>query len=248
MRHGMRLIAVFVMSILVSMAGQLAARSASAAATDWPRFRGPDGSGHCDETDLPTRWSAGDVVWRRELGGKGHSSPCVVGDRIFVTAARSVGEKVERSVICLGRADGRVLWQHVASTGEAEQVHGMNGFATASCASEGERVVAFFGRGGIHCYDPDGKRLWSRDLGTFPGGWGTAASPVFVGGRVIQNCDAQSKSSLMALDARSGETVWSTDRKDKPRGGWNTPMWGIHFTQVAPTPCGSASCRLSRPW
>ncbi|MHC5053161.1 MAG: PQQ-like beta-propeller repeat protein [Planctomycetota bacterium] len=223
MRHG-RSLPGLLLSLVSLVIGELAIQPASAAGTDWPRYRGPDGSGHCDETGLPTRWSAGDVAWRTELGGKGHSSPCVVGDRIFVTSARRVGEKVERSVICLGRADGRVLWRHVASTGEAEQLHDMNSFATATCASEGERVVAFFGRGGIHCYDMDGKRLWSRDLGTFPGGWGTAASPVFAGGRVVQNCDAQGKSSLMALDARSGETVWSTERKSKPRGGWNTPI------------------------
>jgi hypothetical protein len=217
MRHGRSLTAL----VLLLNAGLLAAPSAAA---DWPAFRGADGSGACSETGLPTRWSARDVVWRTELGGTGHSSPCVLGGRIFLTAARLAGEKVERSVICLNRADGRVLWRRVASTGAPEKLHGMNSFATSTCASDGERVVAFLGPGGIHCYSMDGKVLWSRDLGSVPGGWGTAGSPVFVGGMIVQNCDAQGKSSLVALDARSGETVWRTDRVDKPRGGWSTPI------------------------
>ena len=217
MRHGNCLAAL----VLLMVSGLLAAASAAA---DWPAFRGADGSGICSETDLPTRWSARDVVWRTDLGGKGHSSPCIVGDRIFFTTAHTDGEKVARSVICLSRADGRVLWRRVASTGSPEPLHDMNSFATSTCASDGERVVAFLGPGGIHCFSTEGKMLWSRDLGSFPGGWGTAGSPVFLGKTVVQNCDAQGKSSLVALDARSGEVVWRTERVEKPRGGWSTPI------------------------
>ncbi len=217
MRHGSGLTAL----VLLMISGLLAAASAAA---DWPAFRGADGSGASAETGLPTRWSADDMVWRTDLGGKGHSSPCIVGDRIFFTTAHTDGEKVARSVICLGRADGRVLWRRVASTGTPEKLHDMNSFATATCASDGERVVAFLGPGGIHCFSTEGKALWSRDLGSFPGGWGTAGSPVFLGKTVVQNCDAQGKSSLVALDARSGEVVWRTERVEKPRGGWSTPI------------------------
>jgi hypothetical protein len=70
----------------------------------------------------------------------------------------------------------------------------------------------------------DGKPLWSRDLGTFPGPWGTGASPIILGDLVIQNCDAEGPSSLIALDKHSGRTVWQTDRGQRPRGGWNTPL------------------------
>ena len=93
-----------------------------------------------------------------------------------------------------------------------------------SCASDGRRVVASFGRGGIHCYHMDGKRLWSRDLGTFPGPWGTAASPIILDEKVIQNCDAQGESFLIALDKQTGETIWKTSRGEMPRGGWSTPI------------------------
>jgi outer membrane protein assembly factor BamB len=195
------------------------------AESHWPRFRGPDGSGHYQAENLPTRWDAGDVKWRTELVGEGHSSACIWNDRIFLTAARrtDAGE-VERLVMGIDAGDGRIIWQQSASVGAAEPLHGMNSFATATCASDGERVVAFFGRGGIHCYDMGGKRLWSHDLGTFPGPWGTGASPIIVDDLVIQNCDAAGEAHLTAFDKRTGETVWRTERGNLPRGGWNTPF------------------------
>jgi outer membrane protein assembly factor BamB len=84
--------------------------------------------------------------------------------------------------------------------------------------------VAFFGRGGLHCYDVDGEHIWSRDLGDFPGPWGTGASPIIVDRMVIQNCDAEGPSSLLAVDIATGKTIWQTDRGTRPRGGWNTPI------------------------
>jgi len=191
----------------------------------WPRYRGPDGSGHCREKGLPVRWEPADVAWRIELEGRGHSSVCLWGERIFLTAARKTDEgQVERAVICLDRNDGHVLWRQVAGVGEAEKLHNMNSFATPTCATDGQRVAVFFGRGGMHCYDVDGKPLWSRDLGEFPGVWGTGASPVILGELVIQNCDAEGPSALVALDKRTGRTVWQADRGERPRGGWNTPI------------------------
>ncbi len=191
----------------------------------WPRFRGPDGSGHCRDANLPVRWGVDDVVWRTELPGEGHSSACVWGQRVFLTAARKTDAgQVERVVLCLDRADGHLLWQHVASVGDGETIHKMNSFATPSCATDGERVVAFFGRGGIHCFDMEGQPQWSRDLGTFPGPWGTGASPVFIDDLIVQNCDAEGESVLLALDKRDGKTVWRANRGVLPRGGWNTPI------------------------
>ena len=85
-------------------------------------------------------------------------------------------------------------------------------------------MVAFFGKGGLHCYSVEGKPLWSRDLGSFPGPWGTAASPVIVGDLVIQNCDAQGEGALVALNKLDGKPVWRTLRPAPERGGWTTPV------------------------
>jgi outer membrane protein assembly factor BamB len=100
----------------------------------------------------------------------------------------------------------------------------MNSWATASCATDGELVFAFFGEGGLHCYTVDGKKKWSKELGSFPGNWGNAASPVILGDHVIQNCDASGASYLLAIEKKTGKQVWRTKRADKPRGGWSTPI------------------------
>ena len=129
-----------------------------------------------------------DIVWKTPLPGIGQSSPIIWGDRIFLTSALDGGR--ERLVFCVDRASGKILWQHSAWKGEPEKSTIMNGWASASCVTDGEVVVAFFGRGGLHAYRVDGKPLWSRDLGRFEGPWGTAACPIIVDDLVIQNCDA----------------------------------------------------------
>jgi len=190
------------------------------AEVNWPAWRGPLGTGISDATDLPVTWNASNIRWKTQLPGRGQSSPVVWGDNIFLTAAEGDGR--QRIVMGLDRVTGELLWQEVAWTGEPEPTHKMNTFASATCATDGEVVVAFFGRGGIHAYDLTGKKLWSRDLGLFEGPWGTGASPILVGDLVIQNCDADDKASIIGLDKRTGKTVWETQR-ERLRG-WSTPL------------------------
>lgn len=190
----------------------------------WPGFRGADGSGH-SSVKLPVKWSVDDVVWRTELTGKGHSSPCIWDDKIFLTSGlKSGSNRAKRLIICVEQRSGKVLWEKPVSQGDAESVHDMNSFATSTCVCDGQRVVAFFGKGGLHCYDINGEKLWSRDLGKFPGPWGTAASPIILGDMVIQNCDAQGDSEIVAVNKQDGEILWRTSRDKMPRGGWSTPI------------------------
>lgn len=193
------------------------------AQSNWPRWRGPSQDGHSSETGLPTRWTPDEVQWRVPLKGRGQSSPIIWGERIFLTTA--VDEGRQRVVMCLDRSDGRLLWEHVVWTGEPEMSHTMNGWASASCVTDGERVYAFFGRGGgLHCFAVEGDSLWQRDLGRFvmETDWGTAASPVLVDGLVIQNCDADEDAYLIALDQQTGEVAWRTPRENYR--GWSTPV------------------------
>lgn len=191
--------------------------------TNWPRWRGPEGTGHTTETGTPVKWDAKDIVWKVPLKGKGQSSPIIWGERIFLTTALDGGK--ERIVFCVNRQDGKLLWERTAWKGEPEKSHVMNGWATPTCCTDGERVVAFFGKGGLHCYSVEGKPLWSRnDLGNFDGIWGTAACPILVGDLVIQNCDTQGESSLVAFNKTDGKTVWKTKRASTERGGWSTPV------------------------
>lgn len=189
----------------------ISCNSAAADGPSWPRWRGPEGTGHSDETNLPVHWDAGDVVWSIDLPGRGHSSPIVWGDRIFLTTATDEGRA--RQVLAIDRRSGDVVWRRVASSGTPEAVHEMNSWATPTCATDGERVIAFFGDGSLHCYDLDGNKLWDRDFGTFETtGWGMASSPVIVGDLVVQTCDADNVAFVAALDKRTGDEVWRTPR------------------------------------
>ncbi|MBU4459238.1 MAG: PQQ-like beta-propeller repeat protein [Verrucomicrobia bacterium] len=213
--------AAFRAQIVNILLGCLLSLSAGAA-ENWPRFRGPAGTGHHTGAALPTAWGPENVLWRVELKGEGHSSPVNWDQRIFLTAATDKGSV--RRVFAYDARDGHLLWEKAIPCVSTGRVHAMNSFATPTCTTDGERVVAFFDEAGIHCFTLDGKPLWSRSLGAFPGPWGIAASPVFSGDRVIQNCDAQGESSLVALDRKTGEIVWRTSRGMKPMGGWNTPI------------------------
>ena len=193
---------------------------ASAAESNWPRWRGPRQDGHSADTNLPVKWTSDNVVWKTALPGSGQSSPVIWGERIFLTSALNQGK--ERIVFCVDRKSGQIVWQQSAWKGEPELIHKMNGWASATCVTDGEIVVAFFGRGGIHAYSVAGKPLWSHDLGQFDGPWGTAACPIIVGDLVVQNCDADSDAWLRAFDKQTGKEVWKTKRRD--HRGWSTPI------------------------
>lgn len=161
------------------------------------------------------------MVWKRPLEGRGHSSPTIWGDRIFLTSAFDQGKR--RMVMCIDRTDGTILWDSIAWTGEPEKSHGMNGWASATCATDGKRVYAFFGRGGgLYCYTVEGELVWSRDLGWFESPWGTAASPLLAGDVVIQNCDSEQNAYIIALNKMTGNDVWKTKRPD--HRGWSSPI------------------------
>jgi outer membrane protein assembly factor BamB len=150
----------------------------------------------------------------------------VWGERIFLTTSEPVtGGKVARYVIALARDDGKLLWKKLAATAPGEDVHKMNTWATPTCATDGEVVVAYFGPGGLHGFDVDGNRLWAREKLVEPvGEWGFAGSPILDGNLAIQNCDAEGDSFLLAVNKKTGDKVWRTPRRATPKGGWSTPL------------------------
>jgi outer membrane protein assembly factor BamB len=202
----------------------------------WPHWRGPSEQGWSDDSDVPLSWDEKtNVRWKTTLPGEGHSSPIVWGDRIFLTASKNKGD--ERYVVCVRRSDGEIIWSRLAHKGgDAGKTHAWNGYASASCATDGECVYAFFGTPGLFCYDMNGKQVWKKSFGVFTSeaGWGTAASPFLFEDLVIVNCDndgaaalpagAKEKAApaaLVALDKKSGEVRWTTAR-DQGRG-FSTP-------------------------
>jgi outer membrane protein assembly factor BamB len=184
---------------------------AVASAANWPAWRGPLGTGICDEKNLPTQWSATEnVKWRVALPERGNSTPVVWGERVFVT--QPVGDR--RTLMCFHRADGRLLWQAGVATREKEPTHGTNPYCSASPVTDGERVIASFASDGLFCYDFDGKEQWRRtDLGRQIHIWGNGASPVIYGHLCFLNFGPGGTTYLLAVDKRTGKTVWKRDEE-----------------------------------
>ena len=189
----------------------------------WSRFRGPTGQGNSSAKNLPTTWSQTEnVVWHTKLPGTGNSSPIIWGERIFLTSAGDEG--AERSLHCIRATDGKLLWTRVMPTRTAEpNVREKNGYASATPVTDGQRVIAFFGTGGLVAYDFEGKQLWQHDLPEFNTTWGTGSSPLLYEDLVILVQDQNKADSVfVALDKHDGKPRWQ-----QPRGkamGWSTPI------------------------
>ena len=188
----------------------------------WPRWRGPSGQGLVTGTGYPDSWSpTQNVRWKTALSGDGNSSPIVWGDRIFLTTAYDNGRRV--SVIAFRRSDGMKLWEAFAPAGRSSQgTHYKNGHASATPATDGQRVYASFGARGLVAVDMDGKLVWHRDLGPMEAYHGTAGSPLLYKDRIILYQDQFAGSFIAAFDTRTGKDVWRTRRDANV--GWGTPI------------------------
>lgn len=188
----------------------------------WPQFRGPNAAGRAESNQKLPADIAPDkhVIWKVELP-PGHSSPVIAGNRIFVTAVRAE----QLVTIGLDRATGKALWEDEAPHDTLEKIHGIGSYAQPSPATDGERVVSMFGSSGLYCYDLDGKLLWKRPMGPFNNDFGAGSSPIIVDDRVILCQDHDTDSFLIALDKRTGETLWKTDRSEFPRNYCTPVIW-----------------------
>jgi outer membrane protein assembly factor BamB len=225
---------------------------AAPAKGSWPSFRGPNASGIAERQNLPERWdgkTGENILWRTPIPGLAHSSPVVWGDRLFVTTAisRKGGATFKPGLYGDGDASddtspqtwvlyavdkrtGKIAWERTAFEGEPRNKrHIKSTYASASPATDGRIVVAWFGSQGVYAYDVDGTPLWTVDLGRVDMGaydipsyeWGPASSPIIWNGLVILQVDTQADSFLLGLDAGTGKTVWKTDRDELP--SWGTP-------------------------
>jgi outer membrane protein assembly factor BamB len=212
--------------------------SVSVCADNWPAWRGADGLGITREKNLPVHWSATENIrWKIALPDRGNSSPIVWGNRIFITQAL---EKEERlTVMGFDRAGGRRLWQSGTSPAGKYPTHKTNPYGSSSPVTDGERVMAWFGSAGLFCFDLDGKELWHRDLGRQSHIWGYGSSPVIHGDLCLLNFGPGERSFLIALNKKTGETVWQVDvpqrrwpdrmdgfagKPDGESGSWSTPL------------------------
>ena len=221
--------------------------------SNWPGWRGPGSQGISAEKDLPTEWSSTkNVAWKTPISGRGHSSPVVWENRIFLTTAIEgdviPGAKAvphmdegkpwrhpdsmggDRShafkVICLDRDTGKTLWERTAYEGKVyDDRHKRSAYASPTPTTDGHYVYAWFGSEGLYCYDFGGKLIWKQSLGGIATmGMGVGTSPVLYENLLILQCDedAGEKSFIVAVDKKTGKQIWKESRK--VQASWSTPV------------------------
>ena len=198
--------------------------SAGPSAARWPQFRGPNGAGVCDECRPPIRFGRDlNRRWKTPVP-PGQSSPVVWDDHVFLTAL----EGGRLWTISLSARDGRERWRRAAPEVELEKAHALNGPASSTPATDGERVYVYFGSFGLLGYDFDGREKWRIPLPTPPMRHGTSTSPIVRAGKLILQRDGNSpESEILAVDARTGAVAW---RAPRPllRESYSTPMFWEH--------------------
>lgn len=211
----------------------------------WAQWRGPLGTGVAPDAQPPVEWSeTKNIRWKSVLPGKGHSSPVVWGEQIFLTTAIPFGEKLkprfvrpgthdnfdttqnhEFAVLSVSRKTGKILWQQTVQKATPHEAgHFTGSFASASPVTDGALVFAFFGSHGLYCLDTSGKLLWKKDLGEMHSkhGHGEGSSPALHGDTLIINWDHEEQSFLVALDKRTGKQRWRVARAEDT--SWATPI------------------------
>lgn len=238
-----KLISCFLMALVIPASGQLNQPD------NWHQWRGPEANGVSRTANPPLTWSeTKNIKWKITLEGRGVSSPIVWGDKIFLLSSVNTGEvdpslpksedqpervfgikhpntKYSFVVICLDRNTGKEIWIRAATDLVPHEGHHKdNSYASASPFTDGKRLYCWFGSAGLYCFDLEGKKLWSRDLGKAQVGasLGEGCSPVVHDGKVVILRDHRGQSTIEALDAVTGKPIWKKDR-DEPNG-WATPL------------------------
>ncbi len=183
---------------------------------DWPQFRGPNSAGVAHGAAVPVEFGPGKhELWSLPLGS-GHSSPCIVGDSIFLTTYDEDRNRLE--VVCIARTEGVIRWRRHVPTDEIETGHPSFNPASSTPASDGQRVVAYFGSCGLICFDRDGEKLWDVRMPLAKSYAGNATSPAIVGDRVILYRGNYVDHFLLAVDKETGAPLWKVPQ-DEPISG-----------------------------
>ncbi len=247
-RSGLALIAV---TLLLGLPMLVAANDESD--SNWPALGGADGRRISQETGLLTSWNQEEHVrWKTAIPGRGHSSPIVWGDRIFLTTAIQ-GEEVpgrkplvhyfegeewrhpdswgsqfvhEYRVVAIDADSGEIVWNRLAHTGLPYDDRARRGsYASPTAVTDGQTVYAYFGVPGVFAYDFDGNELWHAEIGpVVEFGLDVSTSPVLYENRLIVLADEDSgdHSFIVALDTHTGEVAWKKPRR--VQSNWSTPL------------------------
>ncbi len=213
----------------------------------WPRFRGPYGSGVCPYDDIPESWDieSGDgVVWKTEVPLPGLNSPVVWDDLLFLSGATAD----EIAIFCFQTGDGQLKWRHDIKSmappmDEPLEVNDDTGYAAPTVATDGVRVYAIFAIGDLVAVDFDGKQVWQKHLGVPNNPYGHASSLATYDNLLLVQFDQGTKndgaSKLIAYDGATGEVVWEVVREVP--SSWSSPI-------VVDTEAGPLLVTTAAPW
>jgi outer membrane protein assembly factor BamB len=191
-----------------------------ASADNFPNFRG--NAGLSSKSNIPVSWdgvSGQNVVWKTALPLPGQNSPVIWGDRIFVTGANAS----KQEVYCFDRNTGKIVWTtKVGTTTKKPKVSEETGLAAPTAVTDGTGVYVIFPTGDVAAVDMNGKKIWERDLGLPNNHYGHSSSLLLYKENILIQYDQTSSPKIMALSAKTGKTVWSTDRPVKV--SWSSPI------------------------
>jgi outer membrane protein assembly factor BamB len=193
---------------------------------DWLNFRGPDASGFdASITDLPLELSEKTQAWKTPLPGRGLSSPLIIGERVFLTAA-SGPEQKQLHILCFDAGEGSLIWERRFWATGRTMAHKKTNVAAPTPASDGERIYALFSSNDLICLDLNGKVLWIRgltlDYPNASNSLGMASSPLVVGDTLVAQIENDSESFAAGFDLRTGANRWKIDRPKS--ANWTSPI------------------------
>lgn len=211
---------------VVSVVAPAALPSQAELKANYPFFRGPFGDGVAFQKNTPTNWNGAggkNIVWKVKVPKSGFSSPIIWGNQLFVTGA----DAQARMVYCYDKNTGKLLWEAAAdniqgSPSSAPKVTADTGLAAPTMATDGRAVFAIFATGDVIALDMSGKRLWARNLGVPDNHYGHGSSLIIYKDKLLIQYDTNRAGKLLALDTRSGNTVWETQRSSKI--SWSSPI------------------------
>ena len=188
------------------------AESSANKEAEWTRFRGPNGTGHGEAKGLPVQWTDKDYAWKVKLPGVGHGSPVLWGDRLFTTCADE-GDGAQY-VLCYDALSGEKIWERKLQSKKYPH-HKFNSFASATPSVDADSLYVNWTTketNDLLCFDHNGKLLWRRDFGGYETQHGNGFSPIVHGELVVLTHDHYGKSSVIAVNRKTGKTVWQTAR------------------------------------
>jgi outer membrane protein assembly factor BamB len=201
-------------TVVASAKAEVAESQPSTPASDWPCWRGAAGDNHSASRHPPVEWSATqNVLWKIDVPGLGHSSPTIVGNKIFLASADEQTET--QFLVCLDRQTGQELWTTNLHHGHLPPKHEKNSHASATPACDGESVYVLMANAGqlwASAVATDGHVIWQKSLGGFQHANGYGSSPALYGHLVIAANDNELDPGLTALDRTDGHVVWHITR------------------------------------